>query len=357
MPAITQKRHASSRHPKLIDRLGEQLRADAARLRLAHEMGADGAETARAHSEAVAEVLRQAYELCFQRAVQFHGIEFTLVAAGRLGRRLLEPGADAELILVQREDPHELSHDTLRALDDFEQLLRVLRLSSIPTRILSVSELQGPLPEDFMATTALLDVSFVAGDRGLFGTEMVGALRPRAGIAGDHLAVLIETSVQRNRQFGFVGTVRAPQIELCSGGMRDFDSLHWFSRFLGLHGYRDLVSEGILSEAEAAVVGKAADFLMRVRAALHFRHSFAACPRDVLTPEDRRVMAPLFEIGGAHDAALDRGESFSAGLHRHGAGLMRAALAAFSRFFARHNLARADADDAGEPIDDDGVPF
>ena len=355
MPLKTQNRRSVKRE-NLLARLGKQLGEADARLRLAHEQGAGGFETARARANTVTEVLRKAYAACFRRTASFPDNEFALVATGGFGRRLLEPWSDIDLILMQTEEPHELTADTLRALDDFAGLLGGLRLSTGPLRIMSVAELWEPALQEFSTMTALLDVFLVAGDRDFFITEISESVRPSADMAVDNLSELLSAILERNQDHGFLGSSPSPHIKLCSGGLRDFHSLHWFARFLGLDDFRDLVSEGILTEDEAAAAGKAADFLMRVRTALHYRHR-SATARDVLSPEDRRAMAPLFENGGAHHAALNDGERFSAGLHRHAAGLMRATLAACSRFFARHNLPRTETGDAGEPIEDDSVPF
>jgi [protein-PII] uridylyltransferase len=231
------------------------LRGDLEALDAAHPAGRQGLEAARRRADLLdAQIAR-----LFDGGGAPRGV--AVVAVGGYGRREQLPRSDVDLLILHdpSADPDELAR-TVDALlyplwDEGLQLGQALR-TPLECGVIARTHVD--------ALTSMLDRRRVAGDGALvdeMDREVRGLVRddPEAFVAR-----LRTAAAERRARFGAVGHRIEPELKEGDGGLRDVASLGWLSVAVG-----SLEGAGALRDRERVAVSDAAEFLTRVRSALH----------------------------------------------------------------------------------------
>lgn len=194
-----------------------------------------------------------------------------LMAVGGYGRRQLSPGSDLDLVLLAErpESPpvRGLAESILYPLWDAKV--------SVGHSVHDVDGLVREARDDLRTRTMLLDLRFLAGDRGL-----ADALRERsAGLRGEReltafIDALGDELRRRHERFGATVYLLEPDVKLGRGGLRDLDVVRWALRArMRAPDFAEALSIGALSQPEHDALSAAREFHLRLRAALHARSS------------------------------------------------------------------------------------
>lgn len=243
---------------------------DSSAARLAHELraldrayspGRHGRWSARRRAELVDACLRGAYA----HSDDPRG-RVAVVAVGGYGRGELAPASDIDVLLLHEENDADgvaaLAESLLYPLWDAG--LTVGHAVRTPEDCLAFAAAR------LDASTAMLDARIVDGDRELFARarELVfGWVREDArGFA----ARLVEASQERADRYGSVSHLLEPDLKEGAGGLRDINALGWLGAVVGESpDLPTLDGVGLLRIAEREAVDEAAEFLVRIRSALH----------------------------------------------------------------------------------------
>lgn len=169
-----------------------------------------------------------------------------LVAAGSLGRCMLAPASDIDLLLLHagRDDSSELAERLWYPIwDEGVQLGHSVR---------TVTEAVGLAGRDLHTATSLLDMRCLAGDAELAAelaerSERQWVSRSRHRLAG------LEADVRaRQGQFGEVAFLLEPDLKDGRGGLRDIQALRWADRAEPLI---DPDDRAVLDDAELVLAG------------------------------------------------------------------------------------------------------
>lgn len=188
-----------------------------------------------------------------------------LLALGGYGRRELAPASDLDLLLLYRgwssADVTALNREVMYPLWDSKRELgdRVREPRDVLRSFDRIDEM-----------CALIDVRFLAGDRGLFA-DLDGSVRRRLERGrASFFKELVDSSADRHLRYGHAGHLLEPNIRDSAGGLRDIHTLLWASKVLpGGDGLDGLVAAGHLSELDKQLVASARSFLLGLRIGLH----------------------------------------------------------------------------------------
>jgi [protein-PII] uridylyltransferase len=245
-----------------LDRLRRELDEGRAALRARHDSGAGGKEIVRATSELVDRVV----------IARFHAVApergFALVALGGYGRRELSPRSDVDLLLLPGDVPAARARRVAEGL--FTPLWDLGLEVGAATR--TPAECEAFAAEDHTARTALLDLRFLAGDRGVFEDLEARLQQDLAGTRADELvAAKVEETHRRRERFGGSVHLLEPDVKQSPGALRDLQSALWIVRLrTRAAGLSALLVRGILPPREYDRLFRARDFLWRVRNSLHY---------------------------------------------------------------------------------------
>jgi [protein-PII] uridylyltransferase len=312
-----------------VQRLTEDLRA----LDRAYSPGHHGRWSAERRSDLVDQHLRA----FFAEADAPGGV--ALVALGGYGRRELAPASDVDLLVLHASvDP-----DVLAMLVDgvlyplWDTGLAVGHAVRTPDETVAIAD------ERLDALTATLDGRVLAGDEELWErtsarvTALVG--EPRARAFAERLR---EDADARAERHGAVSYLLEPDLKDGRGGLRDTHTLRWLS--IASTGRPDgLVGAGLLRSAERSAVEDAAEFLVRVRSAVHLE---TARPGDRLLME---LQPPVARAMGFDDEPdLRAVDALMRTLFEHARQIEHVVVGVFDRFLrGRSDVAAVDPTPAG----------
>jgi [protein-PII] uridylyltransferase len=220
-----------------------------------------------------------------------------LAGVGSYGRgaAALKSDLDVRLLVPRKEEAAQaLAEALLYPLWDMGV--------SLGHQVVTIDELVRAAKDDLPAATSLLDLRFVAGDRGL-----VDALRRRGEetvFAHSELlrflARLEQEVAQRHGRFGGSVYLLEPDVKNGEGGLRDLDVARWAAKArFGVGEPEELVRVGALVPREAAEIAEAGELLFRIRNLLH---AHAGRRSDRLTFDEQEAIAALLGHGEGGDA-------------------------------------------------------
>ncbi len=200
-----------------------------------------------------------------------------LVALGGFGRGELAPRSDVDLLILHTG---ERASEVTRLAESLLYPLWDAGLS-VGHAVRTPPECLALVAEHLDAATAMLDGIAVAGDGEVLEgvrSELLGRLRadPRAFVRR-----LKADAADRRDRFGVVSALLEPELKEGAGGLRDIQMLGWLAEAVchasggGPTGsptsarLASLARAGLLRQAERERVEEAAEFLTRVRSALH----------------------------------------------------------------------------------------
>ncbi|MBP6833206.1 MAG: [protein-PII] uridylyltransferase [Deltaproteobacteria bacterium] len=301
---------AQATHPPLPAEAVTVFRARMAELREVALSGRGGTDHARAVSDAYDALVEAHVSGCLSRWSGGRGRgRVALMAVGGYGRRQLSPGSDLDLVLLAERPESPPVRDLAEAM------LYPLWDAKITVGH-SVHDVDGLIAEaksDLRTRTMLLDLRFLAGDRGL-----ADALRERsAALRGEReLATFIDALAdelrERHERFGATVYLLEPDVKLGRGGLRDLDIIRWALRArVRADDFGGALGSGALSQPEHDALEAAREFHLRLRAALHAR---AGRKSDRVTFDAQEECAQALGFFDPAEAAVDlpRAVAFSA---------------------------------------------
>jgi [protein-PII] uridylyltransferase len=233
-----------------VDRLVDDLAA----LDRAYSRGHHGRWSASRRASIVDEYLVRVFDAAAPPA------RVALVALGGYGRGELAPRSDIDLLIL-----HDGARpDEIAALAD--RLLYPLwdaRLD-VGHAVRTADEAVVLAAERLDTLTTMLDGRALAGDEALW-TTVRGRIGDAVGDVRDLAERLAEEADRRLERHGSVSWLLEPELKEGAGGLRDVAALGWLEAAAG----RRLTEEGLLRDSERRAVEAAAEFLVRVRSALH----------------------------------------------------------------------------------------
>jgi [protein-PII] uridylyltransferase len=256
--------------------------------------GAGGAAVNAANSDAHDRLIRRLYEVAESSHHAEEGLDgaphFAVLAAGGYARREMSIASDVDLLfLVEDADAGSFAK---RALEIIQYALWDANVE-VGAALRTIDECIALGQEDETARTTLLGVRFLAGDPALFhalGRAVRERLIPDVASFIDGQR---EALAKRRERFGDSLYLLQPNLKEGAGGLRDYHTAFWVARAAEplVREVGDFLHAGLLSEAEAAELRDALDFLWRTRNQLHLQ---ADRKLDQLSFEMQEQMARAF---------------------------------------------------------------
>jgi [protein-PII] uridylyltransferase len=242
------------------------------RLRINHQLGASGCETAAARSFVIDIVVRHA----FDHAAETRGSNGTidgrpngcaLLAVGGYGRAELAPYSDVDLLFLY--SGQRLSQMKV-VLTDLLRLLWDAGLSVSPS-FRTVGDCVTTALDDAQLQTAMVNTRLLAGNKGLHNSLQDALEKDRRRRVGAFLTAIQRERDARYARFGGAVCLQEPNIKETAGGLRDFQTALWLAH--ARHGYKtldEMRAHDLVSENEARKTLRAYDFIWRMRHCAHF---------------------------------------------------------------------------------------
>lgn len=192
-----------------------------------------------------------------------------IVACAGFGRRDPAPNSDVDALFLLGSDSDEVVLAFCKKLvrDIWDVGLSLGQNVSTIEQSLKLAQ------KDIIPATSLLESRFLLGHRPLFDDfwlEYDAYLRKGGGPR------IYQDSIQNIRvdqqRYGSTTHLLEPDVKRSAGGLREVHLLRWIGRALfGTADPRELEEKGVLAAGDAEKVDDAYDFLLRVRADLHFQ--------------------------------------------------------------------------------------
>jgi [protein-PII] uridylyltransferase len=249
------------------------LKVEEHRLRLKHQAGGGGREICARRAELVDVLLRYVFggAAATARGNGEPKVPLALVALGGYGRGELNPFSDIDVMLLHRQGAAEISPELEETVN---QVLYLLWDSGFKvghsTR--SIKEAIAQANRDMRTKTAMLESRFLAGDSEL-AREFRDQFRSKCvqGHEREYVEMRMQDQVTRHKKFGDSVYLQEPNLKNGCGGLRDYQNLLWMTYFKeGSLSTNQLVGKDWLSESDQRGIEKAYDFLLRLRADLHY---------------------------------------------------------------------------------------
>ncbi|GMG84195.1 [protein-PII] uridylyltransferase [Paralimibaculum aggregatum] len=274
--------------PAVLALLSETLATGRERVRaalLAHP--AAGLRVARSYAHVTDVVVQGAVHVCqrwlHDAPIRTTGEHLAVVAVGGYGRGEMAAFSDVDLLFLF---PYKATAWSESVVESTLYLLWDLRLK-VGQSVRSVADCMRYAREDLTIRTSLLEMRFIAGDRGPYETleeKLWDDLFSRTG--AEFVEAKLAERDGRHERHGGSRYLLEPNIKEGKGGLRDLQTLHWVSKYLHrCETAWDLVSRGIFLREEVQRFADASKFIWAVRCHLH---DLAGRAQDQLT-FDRQV--------------------------------------------------------------------
>ena len=272
----------------------------------------DGVRLGRARSAMLAGLLERLHVA----ALASTGVRepVALAAVGTFGRGAVALRSDVDVRLVVR--PGAKNREAASRLAD--ALLYPLWDAglSVGHQVVDTSEALDLAQTDLATATSLLDLRAIAGDASILAEieERAYAGLFSEGELARFVERLEEEAASRHARFGGSLYLLEPEVKAGAGGLRDLDIGRWAAR--ARYRTRDsdgnatgtwdaLVRVGVLVSREAQEIGRAEEFLWRVRNRLHWH---AGRKSDRLTFDQQESIAIEMGYGKGSASPDQRGE-------------------------------------------------
>ncbi|MDB5220852.1 MAG: [Protein-PII] uridylyltransferase [Myxococcaceae bacterium] len=253
----------------------------------------DGIRLGRARSAMLAELLERLHAAAVVSTDVKEPV--ALAAVGTFGRGAVALRSDVDVRLVVR--PGAKNRDAASRLAD--ALLYPLWDAglSVGHQVVDVSEALELAQTDLATATSLLDLRAIAGDASILAEieERAYAGLFSEGELARFVERLEEEAASRHARFGGSLYLLEPEVKAGAGGLRDLDIGRWAARARyrthdvdGAGTWDALVRVGVLVSREAQEIGRAEEFLWRVRNRLH---AHAGRKSDRLTFDQQEAIA------------------------------------------------------------------
>ncbi len=293
------------------------LEAESARIKTLHEAGAPGTETASLLAEAVDLMLRELYNYAITAWEKAHGklpTSVSLLALGGYGRAELSPHSDIDLMFLF---PAKARVSSIKPLQEHltNEILYPLWDCGLKvghsTR--TVDEVFQEARMEIQSKTAMLETRRIAGSPSLFTTfsESYRNYYTREDPTS-YISERLKDQASRRLKHGDTVFLQEPDIKNGVGGLRDYQNTIWMARVkLDIFDVEELVKQGYLRANELEDFQRSYQFLLRVRAELHFQ---SKRPTDLLDLEAQPRVA--LGLGYTQTDILRRVEVFMRDYYR-----------------------------------------
>ena len=263
----------------------EVYRDNLVRLEKRHGAGASGVEIARACSAVVEGVVQHLHDSLRDWMGPRLRRTPAVIALGGFGRRELSPRSDVDLLFLWDKKPGPAGTSFAG------YLVRMLWDSGLELghSVRTVPELRRALERDTDLKTAMLDGRWLCGDAAFKETvrAIKGEIRRRD--CGPLLEAKLDETRKRWKKHGWSYHLIEPNVKESPGGLRDYQMIWWVGMALPWDGTLEgLYRLAIIDRHEIKDIGRAFDFLLRVRNELHF---LMGTNWNVLTLEAQRSAA------------------------------------------------------------------
>ena len=257
--------------PELASRFRRFLKIEMQRLRMAHEAGATGRQSAVTRSFVVDVVVEHAFRRAMKSLESGNpdGVQNSsaIVGVGGYGRGELAPFSDVDLLFLYS-----------RAQLPVVKLVAATVLSllwdaglTVGHSFRTVGDCTAAALDDTHLRTALIHTRFLGGNKALHRSLCQALEKDRQRRSKDFLANVIREREARYRKFSEAVCVQEPNIKESAGGLRDYHTTLWLSHArYGYNTLEELRSHNLVREEEAQRAIKACEFLWRVRHSAHF---------------------------------------------------------------------------------------
>ncbi len=292
-------RAPSSVRSDILAMLKAALAEGRAEIRHRFDNGASGAETVRANSFLIDQLLRVIYDFAadwvYPAANPTSAERLCLAAVGGYGRGELAPHSDIDLLFLL---PYKETPRLEQVIEYVLYMLWDLGLK-VGHATRSTDDCMRLSKEDLTIRTSILEARYLWGEKKLFNELRRRFEKEISAASGpEFVEAKLAERAERHRRMGDSRYVLEPNIKDGKGGLRDLQTLFWIAKDL----YRvdevdDLVQHGVLTTAEASRFDRAQNFLWNVRCHLHY---IAKRGEDRLTFD---LQPPIGEVLGYRDHA------------------------------------------------------
>ncbi len=321
------------------------LRLESAMIRMRHDANAPGLETANQRAAMIDVMLTHLFDYAMASYARAHGdvpYPVALIASGGYGRAELSPLSDIDIMFLF---PPKVKEALVQPLQEHltQEILYVLWDCGLKvghsTR--TVDEVFVEARADIQTKTALLEARLIAGSRELYRTfnqayhNFYKNERPR-----DYITSRLADQKSRRAKFGDTVFLQEPDIKNGVGGLRDYQNTVWMARVkLGVEKIDELIGLNYLRPNELKAFRRSYNFLLQVRAELHFQ---SKRPNDVLDLEAQPRIA--LGLGYTDPKPLPRVERFMRDFYRAAQTIYRTSQ------LVENRLALTLLDDPAQPI-------
>ena len=226
-----------------------------------------GYELARERTAVVDEFIKRA--LSRYGYPELEGV--SIVALGGYGREELSPYSDIDLLFLHKKGSKDLAEEVV------EKLLYLLWDTKMDvgncTRSLEECRELSMDRNDVTILSSLLDSRFICGDRALYDeleNEIYGEVLPK--ISHDFIRRKIDERDERGERYGKTLYILEPNVKEGRGGLREFQTAMWIAQAnYKAKSFEEVLQRGFVSEKEYRVMRKCLNFLLLVRAQLHYQ--------------------------------------------------------------------------------------
>lgn len=226
-----------------------------------------GYELARERTAVVDEFIKRA--LSRYGYPELEGV--SIVALGGYGREELSPYSDIDLLFLHKKGSKDLAEEVV------EKLLYLLWDTKMDvgncTRSLEECRELSMDRTDVTILSSLLDSRFICGDRSLYDeleNEIYGEVLPK--ISHDFIRRKIDERDARGERYGKTLYILEPNVKEGRGGLREFQTAMWIAQAnYKAKSFEEVLQRGFVSEKEYRVMRKCLNFLLLVRAQLHYQ--------------------------------------------------------------------------------------
>ena len=263
----------------------EHLQFENARIKALHEAGAPGTETAAQLAAALDLMLSELYNFAIDAWESSNGklpSSVSLIALGGYGRAELSPHSDIDLMFLF---PAKARASLIKPLQEHltNEILYPLWDCGLKvghsTR--TVDEVFNEARAEIQSKTAMLETRRIAGSKTLFETfsQSYRNYYTREN-PGGYISDRLKDQAERRSKYGNTVFLQEPDIKNGVGGLRDFQNTIWMARVkLDIFDEQELVKQRYLRASELEEFQQSYQFLLRVRAELHFQ---SKRPTDLL---------------------------------------------------------------------------
>ncbi len=278
------------------------------RIKQRHRAGLSGVEICRMRSDVMDLIVRVLWEesVAALPAKVRESLNFSVVAHGGYGRRVMSPGSDVDLTFMLPGNSSNVTPEQAKLIGDYLLFFYDLKLK-VGHGTRSVGECLKLANESMETKTALMEGRFLCGKE-----QAIEEFRSRfdkecmAGREAEFLRLRQEDLANRHAKQGGTHCVQEPNVKSGCGGLRDYQNLIWMTYAkLGTLNPQDLVAKGLLTSAGWKEIQQAYDLILRTRNEMHYTEKRAS---DLLTLRLQGFVAT--NLGYRHKRILRRIEAF-----------------------------------------------